>query len=668
MPKLLLRLAVLVAVCIAPPAIAGEKLFPRPVALQPAVDFWTRVYTEVDSDAGFIHDSRNLAIIYDTLRFRPGSRRLEQSRVIDRALRRYQQVLLELAKGVRQDSGDDAQRVLRLWGEPASSQTLRAAADRLRFQRGQADNFRGGVIRSGAWEAHIRDTLRTLDLPVELAVLPHVESSYNPRVHSRVGAAGLWQFTRTTGRRYLRVDHVVDERLDPLLSTQAAARHLQHNYSVLKSWPLAITAYNHGLSGVRRAVRTTGTQDIGVIVREYSGSYFGFASRNFYAAFLAASDVARDYQRYFGAIKRDLPDAERSIELQAYLPVSVLIQRLGMDAASLKQLNPSLQPSVWQGDKYVPRGYRLRLPAGTEAVLADERLQQMVLAEGHTAQLPDLAYTVQPGDTLSQIARHYKTTVRNLMAMNDIHSRHRIRAGQTLRLPGASPSGDRQFADTTDADDGISPPATVAQDTTGPAQSGDADIAMTLAAGAESFPDNTASGETLPHLSADPADYEVAADQTIEVQAAETLGHYAEWLETRASRLRHLNGLRSGQPLSTGSRIQLNFSTVSATIFEQRRLDYHRQNQASYFKNYRISGACSHTLKPGDSLWILATRDYGIPLWLLSQYNPDIDFGKILPEGASITIPLVEKVGDETMPADEATTVSVGSCTLPPAG
>ena len=95
-------------------------------------------------------------------------------------------------------------------------------------------------------------------MPAALVALPHVESSYNPIARSFVGAAGLWQFTRSTGRRFMQIDHVVDERRDPFLSSVAAASLLQYNYSILKSWPLAITGYNHGVAGMRRAVKKFG--------------------------------------------------------------------------------------------------------------------------------------------------------------------------------------------------------------------------------------------------------------------------------------------------------------------------------------------------------------------------------------------------------------------------
>ena len=123
--------------------------------------------------------------------------------------------------------------------------------------------------------------------------MPHVESSFDPYAYSKVGAAGLWQFMRSTGRRFLRIDAAVDERLDPYRATEAAAQLLSYNYRLLGSWPLAITAYNHGAEGMRRAREQLGTDDIVRIVRDYHSPTFGFASRNFYVSFLAALTVSR---------------------------------------------------------------------------------------------------------------------------------------------------------------------------------------------------------------------------------------------------------------------------------------------------------------------------------------------------------------------------------------
>ena len=189
---------------------------------------------------------------------------------------------------------------------------------------GVADRFRAGFVRSGLWMAHIRSSLAEAGVPAALAALPHVESSFDPGVYSLVGASGLWQFTRATGKHYLTIDYVVDERRDPFISSEAAARLLRDNYDKLDSWPLAITAYNHGITGMRRAVRTLGTKDIEKIVRNYEGRSFGFASRNFYVAFLAAADIEANPSRYLGKLKREAPRQEMVVTLPHYVSVKAL--------------------------------------------------------------------------------------------------------------------------------------------------------------------------------------------------------------------------------------------------------------------------------------------------------------------------------------------------------
>ena len=277
---------------------SDETVLPRPASLQPAVGFWTKVYTEVDTSSGYIHDDRYLDVVYAVVRFREGASSRTRQRAVKSAKKRYATVLRTLAGGKRSGLNEDETRVLALWA--GKEDKLKGAAERLRFQLGQANRFKAGLVRSGAWTPYIFDAVSGVGLPPELVALPHVESSFNPGARSHVGAAGMWQFTRSTGRRFMRIDHVVDERLDPFLSTNAAVQLLQNNYEVTGTWPLAITAYNHGAAGMRRAAGQLGTTDIGVIVQSYRGRTFGFASRNFYAAFLAAVDADADAQIHFG--------------------------------------------------------------------------------------------------------------------------------------------------------------------------------------------------------------------------------------------------------------------------------------------------------------------------------------------------------------------------------
>jgi membrane-bound lytic murein transglycosylase D len=203
------------------------------------------------------------------------------------------------------------QRVLALWRGVANPQRLLEASRTIRFQLGQSDRFREGLVRSTVWEGHIAEVFANQGLPPELASLPHVESSFNPAAYSKVGAAGLWQFMRSTGRRFMRIDDAVDERMDPYRSTEAAAQLLAYNYRVLGTWPLALTAYNHGAGGLRRAKQELGTDDYVTINRLHKGRTFGFASRNFYPSFLAALTIDQNPEKYFGPIERRRKNSPR---------------------------------------------------------------------------------------------------------------------------------------------------------------------------------------------------------------------------------------------------------------------------------------------------------------------------------------------------------------------
>ena len=387
-----------------------------------------------------MHDEQNLAVVYATVSVpdrAPGSK--ERRAAIEGARERWQLALTKAAEArsqAREPEDADARHVLKVWGNAATATELRAAATRVRFQLGQADRFRAGIVRSGTWENHIARTLESKGLPKELASLPHVESSFDPTAYSKVGAAGLWQFMRSTGRLYMRIDDVVDERLDPFIATESAAKLLQSNYRVLGSWPLAITAYNHGTAGMRRARDRLGTDDYMVISRQYRSRTFGFASRNFYPSFLAAVTIDRNPEKYFGPVTRAPEAAFHEVALPAYVDLVPLAGALGVETKRLRELNPALRPAVWSGELRVPRGYRLRLP-GDMPVSANQLQAKVDAAFWHAGQPQPKVHRIQKGETLSQIARRYGISTQTLADLNDIRVNSVIRYGQTLRLPAS---------------------------------------------------------------------------------------------------------------------------------------------------------------------------------------------------------------------------------------
>lgn len=436
----LLALAMVLGVVAAPGnGLLASEALPRPAGLEPDIGFWRKIFAEVSTDEALVHDNRYLGIVYEKLDLSDLQSDGARQRAMDAAKARYSKILRQLAAGDRSNLGKDERRVLALWAGRPGNGTLRAAADRVRVQQGLSDRFLEGFVRSGRWEDHIRDSLREVGVPEMLAALPHVESSFNPEARSYVGAAGLWQFTAGTGRRFMRIDSAVDERRDPYRSSEAAARLLKANYGELDSWPLAVTAYNHGTGGMRRAIRATGTDNIETIVRNYDGPAFGFASRNFYVSFLAAEEVERNAEQYFGPIRRDPPEKLTTIQVPAYLSASTLEQTLGLPRETLQAYNPSLLPAIWLGKKYVPQGYTLRLPDSVSD--AHERLAEIPGNERRTAQISDpkpRTHRVRSGETLSGIAARYGTSASRLASLNGLSKRNLIRAGQVLKLPGGT--------------------------------------------------------------------------------------------------------------------------------------------------------------------------------------------------------------------------------------
>ena len=633
--------AVLLAALLStPPAAAITPELSRPAALEPDIAFWRRVYTEITTAQGFVHDDARLDIVYATVPMNAtGSSRRGVSRA-EQAANMYAQILRTLGSGKRSNLSSEEARVLALWGPNATDATFKAAAERVRVQRGQADKFREGLIRSGAWMPYIEKTFAAAGVPSEIAALPHVESSFNPEARSFVGAVGLWQFMRSTGRRYLQIDSAVDERLDPYRSSDAAALLMRQNYAVTSSWPLAITAYNHGAGGMLRAIKQVGTDDVDKIVREYKSRTFGFASRNFYVAFLAAFDVSSQAESYFGTLERDAADTTPVIELPGYTSPDRLIRALDVDRETLAALNPSLLPSVWSGKKLVPKGFKLRLPV-RDGLDPSMLLASLGSGAWTAKQTPDLYHVVQRGETLSSIAPRYGTRVSDLMSLNGLASANRIHEGQRLVLPGAIAAG----AEPTVAD-GVYPKAArpvIAKAETAPVVpvlESDTDTASAAAPEGEEDAATLTQGEdTAP--AADPNDYTVAADGTIRIQEGEALANFATWLETDVMKLRKLNALRPKAGIRSGERLKLDFSHVAEDEFEHRRLDYHREIQERFFTRFRIAGTNEHVVKSGESVWVLAERRYKVPVWLLRQYNPDVDLEQVKP-GTKVVIPVLE--------------------------
>ena len=411
---------------------AAKNKFPVYQVIQPNVAFWKDIYGTYSSRKGILHDRNNLRIVYTVIDLvnwdAPESRKINQ-KLVKLARQRVKNILSELGHGKKPNTAEE-KRIAALFPKKRHTRYLKAR-ENIRLQIGQKDRFKQGVIRSGKYIGRIRAIFRQYGLPTELAYLPHVESSFNPLAKSKAGAAGLWQFTRATGRDYMSINRLIDERLDPFLATHAAAKLLKENYSQLQTWPLALTAYNYGRSGMLRAVKEQ--KNYASIFSNYRKGHFKFASRNFYSEFLAAAKVAQKLG-HDPKILTDRQEATKTLRLQGYASCQKLRSFFRVSKQDFARLNPALKKPLLDGTKLIPKGYLLRLPATKQVRL---RISQWKKSMYAVRQRPDTLYTVQKGDTISTIARKYRTTTKRLKLLNNINSNSIIKIGQKLALPSS---------------------------------------------------------------------------------------------------------------------------------------------------------------------------------------------------------------------------------------
>jgi membrane-bound lytic murein transglycosylase D len=420
--------------CSAMPCVgssAANQEFPLYPVISKNVQFWEKIYAVYSLEQAVIHDSEDLSKIYQIVSLvdldTPGAQQ-QNSAIQKQACEKYRLILTKLAD--QPPSTPEEQRVAALFPGKNAKQDMALAANNVRSQSGQKERFLSGVINSGAYLAEIKKIFRSYNLPEELAHLPHVESSFNFKAYSRIGAAGLWQFTRETGKQYLAIDYAVDERLDPIASTHAAAKYLAKSFQNLNNWPLAITSYNYGLGGTIRAVNEEGSYER--IFANYNKGYFKFASRNFYSEFLAARNVARYLEKNLNG--RIAPEGKyQYLNLPGYAGIQEISRYFNLPVAMLADLNPALRPPVISGEKLIPKGYPLRL-------LASAKTSQLVASLPptlfRTDQKSSLYHLVRKGDTVNSIARLHNIPVKTLIQANNLGQTAAIRLGQNLRIPG----------------------------------------------------------------------------------------------------------------------------------------------------------------------------------------------------------------------------------------
>lgn len=333
--------------------------WPHTEELRKDIEFWKKVFTVYGKDQAIFHDADNLEIVYKVITFNDRVSEADREASVDKTKSEIRKSLLRLAAHfpAQENRTNFEQYLLGLFGDSANSDRLRQAAENIRSQQGLREIFFEGRKRSAEYLPEIKSYFREQGLPEELAYLPHLESSFNPLARSRVGAAGMWQFMRSTGKLYMKVNRIVDQRYDPLISSRAASRLLKYNFSRTGNWPLAMTAYNFGLAGMLRAMRKHGSEYLQVR-NSFHHRRFQFASRNFYPEFLAIVEIIRE----MGPQPVSSEKSVATYRLKTAVKLKKLARSLNISVEELKKLNPSYRRWAWQGFYSVPAGYWIYLP------------------------------------------------------------------------------------------------------------------------------------------------------------------------------------------------------------------------------------------------------------------------------------------------------------------
>lgn len=359
--------------------------FKIPKGLEIQVKFWIDIYSKYNSDQGVLHDSENIDLIYQVLDFSSITSRTDigphqkEARKIKMVKDAKKDVVAMLEKFHRLKDGSGLnEKERKIWdyfekiNEPKKFSEA-AKKTRLRFQLGQKDRVIQGIYFSGRYIEEFEKIFKENKLPIELARLPFVESSYNVLARSKVGASGLWQIMPYTAKGYMKKDPSIDLRNHPIEGTKLAAKLLRQNYGMLQSWPLALTGYNHGPSGVLRLTKQYKTREIGELVQNVTlKKRFGFASRNFYASFLAALEVTSNAPKYLGAVSWS--QTLDSVDIKLPQPVNYQDVLRWFDGDDLKAqiYNPQITKIGRTKNRDIPKNVVVSVPRSKSQMVLKE--------------------------------------------------------------------------------------------------------------------------------------------------------------------------------------------------------------------------------------------------------------------------------------------------------
>ncbi|MFW7381219.1 MAG: lytic transglycosylase domain-containing protein [Oligoflexus sp.] len=368
--------------------LAITKNFEAPASLSRRVRFWHRIYSLFSPQDYVIHLAEHPEVILEIIHDPNFDMKLSAGPKLRSHLKDRRQFYSEMLKTMDRLSESEwspqMTRIAVLMSHISQKHKFREAAKAVRSQRGQRDYVKRGIEAASAYLPWIEEEFDKRSLPRELARIAFVESSFNLRAVSKVGASGVYQLMPFVARTMMKVGSDIDERRDPIKAGIGAAEVFQKNYRMLEHWPLAVTAYNHGPYGIKRAVKQSQSTDLSEIIQRYRSRIFGFASKNFYAEFLGMLLTLKQADQYFPGLELKAPIQFENYTLKKAKRIRTLAQKFNTDVDALAKLNPDILPSHVRRNGLLPKGYQIKLPKNE--VLAEnwqEQAWQIIIMDGN---------------------------------------------------------------------------------------------------------------------------------------------------------------------------------------------------------------------------------------------------------------------------------------------
>lgn len=443
------------------PRTNSSDAFEVSSALRNRVDFWKKIFAKYGEHEVVIHHRKYPQASFKVLDFRDAARRYDgaalekfKKKITDDRVDQVKDVLRRCGRGNGpandfEEGIFDAMKLVPGRVSLATKCRIAIEEDLVRTQTGIKERYEQALIRSGRYLEHIENIfVNEFGLPVEVTRMPFIESSFDYKANSSVGASGIWQFMPRTGRLYMTINKAVDERRDPIVSSRAAARYLKQAYGRLGTWPLAVTSYNHGVAGVASKVRSAGTNDIDNLIEDPDLQPFGFASGNFFPELLAAIEVYDERNRYFPGIQLEAPIAFSHVKLSAASSISAVSSKVNVSMENLRPYNYALSEAVWKGKLSVPKGYNIRIPSARTYVAKAKPTEVAPKKDEESLTLPNVSvpkelgpdsfeYIVKRGDSLIKISSRFGVTPTQIRVANSMAQDTGITIGQKLIIPSS---------------------------------------------------------------------------------------------------------------------------------------------------------------------------------------------------------------------------------------